>query len=105
MNVLALIVEDEKGGFNVVDSRDGEAITWRSSIDSANEVAIYLNSTYPKAPYPAWESLVHEVIGYRISGEPALSLHSLISVGRLRASCPSIIPSGPGWDHLFEEAA
>ena len=65
---IATIRSDPKGGYEVVDSRSGEPVAWRGSATSAGELTDYLNAQYPQAPYPAWDTLLHEVIGARIAG-------------------------------------
>lgn len=116
--VLALVVRTERsypGGefvdFDVCDSRTGEAIATRSCLPSANDVAAYLNSTYPVGVdlpgddqvcvAPAHDTLVHEVIAWRIGGP-----QELLAVWWLenKPRCPWGVPTGPGWDHLIEEA-
>jgi hypothetical protein len=109
-DVLALVVKverDYKGGrfvdYDVTDSRTGEALATRSEMSTANEIAVYLNSTYPIAGIaPAYDSLVHEIIGFRISGEAPMCLDSWWLLNR--PSPPWGVPIGPGWDHLIDTA-
>lgn len=57
------------GGFDVVDSRSGEALAWRGYGSSAYGLAEHLNRAYPPdSIWPAFDTLVHEVIGLRITG-------------------------------------
>jgi hypothetical protein len=101
--VLALVAEDPDGGYRVIDSRSGWDLAWRGELSSANEVAVYLNSTYPVAAQaPAHDSLVHEIVCWRIGGD-VLPLEAVIDGGDLRATCPATVPFGPGWDHLYPE--
>lgn len=96
---LALIAEDVDGGFNVVDARDGEAVAWRGELPSAADVATFLNSTYPPgAVAPSHDSLVHELICWRVGGDEADPIERWLETAS--ALCPSLIPRGPGWDHL-----
>jgi hypothetical protein len=53
-------------GYDVIDSRTGEALAWRGTATSAAEIVDYLNSTYEMMP--AYDTLVHEIIGLRITG-------------------------------------
>lgn len=89
--LLALVAPDPEGGFSVVDTRDGEALAWRGELLSANDVATYLNSTYPSgSPAPAWDSLVHEIRMYRTGGEPECPLWKL-EPRRLRVMVPDAL--------------
>lgn len=117
-DVLALVVRVERsypGGefvdYDVCDSRTGRALATRSCLSSANAVAVYLNSTYPlgvNSPgdvictAPAHDTLVHGIVGWRISGEPPELLGEWFLLNKPR--CPWGVPTGPGWDHLIEEA-
>lgn len=91
---LALIVEDPDGGFNVIDTRDGRALAWRSELASVNAIASRINAEYPPgAPAPAWDSLLHElIIADRHGAEP--SLEAVFSAGALRCMIPDSI-GGP----------
>lgn len=108
--VLALVVladRDYPGGrftdHDVVDSRTGEAFASRACMESAQEIAIYLNSTYPIAELaPAYDSLVHEIRCHRISGEAPAPLNRVVA--ERGATFPSTVPVGAGWDHLMGEA-
>lgn len=97
-DMVALTVPDCEGGFNVIDSRDGEPIAWEASFGLASEIALYINSSYPRSALPpARDSLVFEVLIYRIWGEPVLSLRSALAIRRICRSCPDYLPVGPGW--------
>jgi hypothetical protein len=118
--VLALVVETRReypGGefvdFDVCDSRTGEALASRATLESANEVAVLLNSTYPihglglSSDFfvpPAHDTLVHEIIGNRISGEPPICIETWWMLNPNLRGCPGCVPVGPGWDHLIEAA-
>ncbi len=73
---LALIDEDVDGGFNVLDTRNGEPIAWRFYVGDAATVAARLNASYP-AVAPARDTLVFEVAMERIAGKAAPSLAQL----------------------------
>jgi hypothetical protein len=63
---LALVVEDLQGGYDVCDSRDGEALTWRATLGDAAGVAATLNATYPRGSMaPAHDTLMHEIAMWR----------------------------------------
>jgi hypothetical protein len=63
---LALVVEDLQGGYDVCDSRDGEALTWRATLADAAGVAATLNATYPRGSMaPARDTLMHEIAVWR----------------------------------------
>jgi hypothetical protein len=108
---LALVVRTERtypGGdfvdYDVCDSRSGEALATRSELSSANDVAAYLNATYPTpAVWPAHDTLVHEIVMCRVSEDACLCLDTVLMLGRLRQHCPAYLPIGPGWDHIYEE--
>jgi hypothetical protein len=103
---LALIAEDPEGGYNVIDSRDGEALAWRGGLTSAHEVAEFLNGAFPpSALWPAHDTLVHEICMFRVGGEPVEPLDQALTNGHVCRSCPNVVPIGLGWDHLLEEAA
>lgn len=102
---LALIVDDTEGGYNVVDTRSGDPLAWRSELQSAAAVASFVNSTYPLGSTPpAHDTIVHEIVGYRITDEAPMPLDKWIKQATMKV-CPAYIPRGPGWDHLYEEAA
>jgi hypothetical protein len=104
--VLALVVEDPAGGFSVCDSRDGLELAWRGSMVEAGFLANELNLTYtPSMVWPEHDTLVHEIVCLRVAGEAPLPLEALIAHGDLRTSCPPTVPVGPGWDHLYADAA
>lgn len=110
--MLALVVRTERnypGGdfvdFDVCDSRTEEVLATRSCLPSANEVAVFVNSTYPIASQaPAHDTLVHEVIGFRISGEPPVCIETWVMLNHHATSAPWGVPTGPGWDHLIDAA-
>lgn len=64
--MLAYIREplDYDKGFDVVVR--GETVAWRGTFESAQEVARQINETYEVAP--AFDTLVHEIVGWRIAG-------------------------------------
>ncbi len=65
---LRLPVDYDKG-LDVVDCRTGEVLAWRGTPQSAYEVAEQLNATYPPGTVPpAYDTLVHEIVGWRIAG-------------------------------------
>lgn len=59
--ILCLTTTDPEGGFNVVDTRDGEPVAWRGELASAVRIAAFLNNTYPLPPFPEHDSLVWEL--------------------------------------------
>jgi len=86
-----LIAEDSEGGFNVCDTRDGQAIAWRSALGDAAGICSHLNACYPPGLVPpAHDSLVHEVAMERIAGEPVEPLH-LVEAGELEQMIPVAI--------------
>lgn len=109
-HVLALVVEDDRLGYDVVDSRDGRPISWHGDLGDANAQAAYLNSTYPLVDLssdqictaPARDTLVFEVLCRRVGGEDPVCIEAWWML--TRPSCPWGVPTGPGWDHLYEEA-
>lgn len=71
MKELAKIREplDYDKGFDVIDSRTGETLAWRGEYERSGEIADHLNTLYPAdVPWPAHDTLVHEIVGLRISG-------------------------------------
>jgi hypothetical protein len=63
---LALVVEDLQGGYDVCDSRNGEALTWCATLGVAAGVAATLNATYPRGSMaPARDTLMHEIAMWR----------------------------------------
>jgi len=65
----------------VIDTRTGETLAWRASANpdgttrledtwrSVEGIASKLNRTYPDRDVaPAHDALVHEIVGWRISG-------------------------------------
>jgi hypothetical protein len=73
MRQLATVREplDYDKGLDVVDSRTGETLAWRGGDNGASavELADHLNEVYPPGtPWPAHDTLVHEIIGWRITG-------------------------------------
>lgn len=68
--MLAAIREptDYDKGLDVVDARTGEVLAWRATWKSANEIATLLNEDYSETMAPAYDTLVHEIVGWRISG-------------------------------------
>lgn len=69
--MLAAIREprDYDKGLDVVDTRTGETLAWRGEARSVNEIAALLNETYPPGTVaPAHDTLVHEIVGWRIAG-------------------------------------
>lgn len=116
--VLALVVRTERnypGGdfvdYDVCDSRTGEVLATRSCLPSANEVATFLNSTYPLGSNlsgdqictaPAHDTLVHEIVGWRQRGQAAVPLNRWWAE-HIPQCCPDRVPTGPGWDHIYEE--
>lgn len=102
---LALIVADPAGGFDVCDSRDGLALAWRGDLREANHLANELNLTYtPSMVWPDHDTLVHEIVCLRV-GDDVPPLEAVIAHGDLRTCCPPYVPVGPGWDHLYTDAA
>jgi hypothetical protein len=110
--VLALVVQDEKMGYLVIDSRDGKPVSWHGDLRDANGVAAYLNSTYPVDGLglssdvfhaPARDTLIHEVLCMRIAGEPPTCIEAWW-MAHPGVCCPWGVPTGPGWDHMIEEA-
>ena len=96
---LALVREDPDGGYCVVDSRDGELISWRRDLPAADELALYINSTYPgDLVAPARDTLRFEAMVYWMVGEPVLSLRSALVIRRVSDACPDYVPAGPGWE-------
>lgn len=76
--MLALIDTDPEGGYNVIDTRDGMELAWKSELPDAAAVAASVNAQYPSgAPAPAYDTLVHEIRMERIGGEPVPTLHAL----------------------------
>lgn len=81
---LAAIREplDYEKGLDVIDTRTGETLAWRGRMaagadhhdmegtwEVAQELADKLNETYPNRDLaPAHDTLVHEIVGWRISG-------------------------------------
>lgn len=65
---LALIDPDAEGGYNVRDTRSGRHLAWRNTIREAAAVQAWLNATYPRAPWPAYDTLVWEIAMERITG-------------------------------------
>lgn len=60
---------DYDKGFDVIDSRTGRTLAWRGRYEGAAEVVDQLNRTYPdRAKAPAHDTLVHEIVGWRIAG-------------------------------------
>jgi hypothetical protein len=53
-------------GYDVIDSRTGEALAWRATATSAAEIVDHF--TYNFDVLPAYDTLVHEIIGLRIAG-------------------------------------
>jgi hypothetical protein len=69
-SALALIDEDVDGGFNVLDTRDGQAIAWRFYLTDAAAIAAMLNASYPVGVVPpARDTLIYEVVEAGIAGE------------------------------------
>lgn len=74
---LATLVTQERehpGGifidYDVVDTRTDELLASRAFATSAGEVVDELNRRYPAdGVWPARDTLVHEIVGMRISGE------------------------------------
>jgi len=93
--VLALIATDPDGGYNVLDTRDGQPVAWRGTLAEANEVSSFLNASYPSPTiWPAHDTLAHEVLCWRVGGSEA-------PLETVSQRCPWGVPSGPGWDHLI----
>jgi len=103
MSALAMLAPDSEGGFNVIDSRDGQSLAWRSELTSAHELLGYLNRNYPcGTAWPAYDSLVHEIVCFRVGGE-VLPLELHVAGCDLSRAFPAFVPVGPGWDHLYSE--
>jgi hypothetical protein len=96
---LAVVREDGTGGYSVVDSRDGEQISWRRDLSAANDLAQYVNSTYPdRLIAPARDSLRFETMVYWIVGGPVLPLSAALVVRRVSEVFPDYPPAGMGWE-------
>jgi hypothetical protein len=102
--LLALLAADPEGGWNVIDARDGEALAWRGEVSSADEVARFLNATYPPDCFaPAHDSLVHEICMFRIGGEPERPISSF-TPAELSRMVPDGIDDRPAlWKPIYEE--
>lgn len=66
---------DYDKGYDVIDTRTGETLAWRGSriqeeaFASCMDIAAKLNETYPvRHLAPAHDTLVHEIVGWRIQG-------------------------------------
>lgn len=59
---LALIDPDPESGYNVRDTRNGRYLAWRHDLREAAAVTAWLNNRYPKAPWPAYDTLVYEIV-------------------------------------------
>jgi hypothetical protein len=108
-DVLALVVTDDRLGYNVIDSRCGLPISWHGDLLDANGIAAYLNSTYPvggadlssgKFCAPARDTLIHEVLCRRVGGDDPTCIETWCMLNPLR--CPWGVPTGPGWDHIHK---
>lgn len=63
------VVTDPEGGYYVLDPRDDEPLAWRGYGSAAYLLAEELERAYDsERPLPAYDTLVHEIIGWRISG-------------------------------------
>jgi hypothetical protein len=109
---LALVVVDDRLGYNVVDTRCGRPISWHGDLHDANGIAAYLNATYPmgadhlssdKFCAPARDTLIFEVLTYRVGGEEPRCIETWWLFNQLGIVCPAVLPTGPGWDHIYEE--
>jgi hypothetical protein len=58
---------DYESGYDVIDARTDQTLAWRHNAGTAAEIVDYLTETYGEI-LPAPDTLVHEIIGLRITG-------------------------------------
>lgn len=93
---LALLVADPDGGYDVVDTRDGQPLAWGGEVSSANAIAASLNAHYPAGtPAPAHDSLVHEICMERIGGAVAPLDRWAAEPGNVLGHVPAAVVAGP----------
>lgn len=66
---LALIDPDPESGYMVRDTRNGLSLAWRHDLRDAAAVTAHLNALYPKAPWPAHDTLKYELAVERLGGK------------------------------------